>query len=156
VTASYDKTVRIWDFPWTSVAELIDVGIARAPRCLVGRERRSLFLEEEAPEWCYALAKAPYRPRRYGFVHTAIDAARAARLRLDAPEGVVVGRVDKGLSARAAGLRVDDVVLAADGAPVPDQQSLTAALDRVPPNGSIRLTVLRAGQRLEIELKPAF
>jgi S1-C subfamily serine protease len=89
-------------------------------------------------------------------VHTAIDAARAARLRLAAPEGVVIDRVDKGLSARVAGLRVDDVVLAADGAPVPDQQTLTAALDRVPTNGSIRLTVLRAGRRLEIELKPAF
>jgi S1-C subfamily serine protease len=85
-----------------------------------------------------------------------IDADRAKRLRLPAAEGLFVSQVLRGLQADAAGLKVNDVVLAADDAPVTDQESLNAALARVPAAGSIRLTVLRAGQRLDIELKPAF
>jgi serine protease Do len=102
------------------------------------------------------MAKAPYRPLRFGVSHATINEARARRLRLPAAEGVVINRVWKRLPADVAGLRVDDVVLAAEGTPIPDQKSFTAALDRVPAGGSIRLTVLRAGQRLEVELKPAF
>jgi S1-C subfamily serine protease len=148
--------VRLWHVPWTSVVDVIDAGIARVPRCLFERERRALFFADDAPAWCYALAKAPYRPRRYGFSHDAVDALRANRLGMPAAEGLLITRVVRGMPADAAGLRVNDVVLAADGAPVADEKGLNAALDRVPPGSSIRLGVLRAGQRLEIELKPAF
>jgi hypothetical protein len=156
VTASRDGKVRIWSLPWSSVVDLIDAGIARVPRCLSSLERRDLFLARGAPAWCYAPAKAPYRPSRYGFTPSALDEARAKRLRLPSAEGLLVGRVLKGLPADVAGLRLNDVVLAADGAPLADPKSLTDALDRVPTGASIRLTVLRAGQRLDIVLKPAF
>ena len=65
-------------------------------------------------------------------------------------------RIIRGLPADQSGLKVDDVLLQVDGAPVADRRGFTEALDRVPPRGSMRLTVLRAGQRLEIELKSGF
>jgi hypothetical protein len=156
VTTSGDNTVRLWPFPWTSLAELIDTGIARVPRCLFEWERRSLFVAEEVPAWCYTLAKPPYRPRRYGFSYDAVDAARAKRLGLASTEGLAVDRIIRGLPADLAGLKVDDVLLQADGSPVADRKAFTEALDRVPPRGSMRLTVVRAGQRLQIELKAGF
>ena len=156
VTSSGDNTVRLWPFPWTTLAELIDTGIARVPRCLFEWERRNLFVAEEVPAWCYTLAKPPYRPRRYGFSYEAIDAARAKRLGLASAEGLAVERVIRGLPADLAGLKADDVLLQADGAPVADRKAFTEALDRLPAGGRMRLTVLRAGQRLQIELKPAF
>jgi hypothetical protein len=155
-TTSSDSTVRLWPFPWTSAAELIDTAIARVPRCLFEWERRNLFVGDDVPAWCYALAKPPFRPRRYGFSYDAVDAARARRLGLASPEGLAVDRIIRGLTADQAGLKVDDVLLQADGAPVSDRRAFTEALDRVPPRGSMRLTVLRAGQRLEIELKAGF
>jgi S1-C subfamily serine protease len=157
VTTSGDATARVWHFPWRSVADLIDTAVARVPRCLMRQERRELFLPDSSvPSWCYAMAKAPYRPLRFGVSHATINEARAKRLRLPAAEGVVINRIWRQMPADLAGLRVNDVVLAAEGAPVHDQKGFTAALDRVPAGGSIRLTVLRAGQRLEVELKPAF
>jgi S1-C subfamily serine protease len=53
----------------------------------------------------------------------------------------------KGLPAEAAGLQINDVVLAADGANIGDEQSLTARLDAVPAGGSIRLTIRRRGEK---------
>jgi hypothetical protein len=157
VTASTDGTARIWWIgPWTSVASLIDNGTARVPRCLSEYERQDVFLADQPPAWCYVLAKPPYRPLRFGFTHARVDMARAKRLHLANREGSVVNRVLKDQPADAAGLRVDDIVLAADGSAVGSPGSLDAVLDRVPAGGSIRLTVLRAGQRLEIDLKPAF
>jgi PDZ domain/WD domain, G-beta repeat len=156
LTSSGDNTVRLWPFPWSSPVELIDTGIARVPRCLFEWERRNLFVAEEVPAWCYTLAKPPYRPRRYGFSYETIDAARAKRLGLASGEGLAVERVIRGLSADHAGLKADDVLLQADGAPVADRTAFTDALDRLPAGGSIRLVVLRAGRRLDIELKPAF
>jgi len=67
-----------------------------------------------------------------------------------------IDRVHKGLSADVAGLKVNDVVLEVDGAPVADRKSFSDVLDRVPAGGSARLGVLRAGERLEILLMPAF
>jgi S1-C subfamily serine protease len=135
---------------------LIDTGIARVPRCLFEWERRKLFVAEEVPAWCYALAKPPYRPRRYGFSYDAIDAARAKRLGLPGAEGLAIDRVIRGLPADLAGLKTDDVLLQADGVPVVDRKTFTEALDRLPAGGNMRLTVLRGEQRLEVELKPAF
>ena len=71
-------------------------------------------------------------------------------------EVLVVDRVIRGLPADLAGLKVDDVLLQADGAPISDRKVFTDALGRLPAGGSMRLKVLRGSQRLQIELKPAF
>jgi hypothetical protein len=56
-------TIRTISSAWTSIAELIDAGIARVPRCLSEEERRDLFLADEAPAWCHARAKWSHGPR---------------------------------------------------------------------------------------------
>jgi WD40 repeat protein len=157
VTASDDNTARVWRMQWASVAELTDAGIARVPRCLFPQERLDLFIvDSEMPAWCYASAKPPYQPLRYGIAPINIDARRAKRLRLAMAQGVLIDRVHKGLSAHAGGLKVNDVVLTVNGTPVVDRKSFSDALDRVPAGGSARLGVLRAGERLEIVLTPAY
>jgi S1-C subfamily serine protease len=60
------------------------------------------------------------------------------------------------LTAETAGLHLNDVILLVDGEPVADQASLNTRLDRVPAEGSIRLTLLRRGEKREITLKPAY
>jgi hypothetical protein len=54
-----DSTARLW-----SGDQLIEAAIARVPRCLSPGERRAVFLANDPPDWCYALAKSPYKPRR--------------------------------------------------------------------------------------------
>jgi S1-C subfamily serine protease len=102
------------------------------------------------------MAKPPFIPQRYGVFSSAVENAHVKRLRLPYADGAVVTGVLKGLPADEAGLKVNDVVLAADGAPVVDPTSFNEILNRVPAGGSITLSELRAGERLEVVLTPAF
>jgi dipeptidyl aminopeptidase/acylaminoacyl peptidase len=154
LTASTDSTARLWDIqPVVSVKELIATAVGRVPRCLRPEERKKLFLEDEAPAWCYELNKWPYRRLRFGF---SFDDARTARLRLPKIEGIVVTGVNKGLPADLAGLSIDDVIIAIDGDPVNDKKAFSATLERAPAGGVLQVTILRAGERREIELKPRY
>jgi len=59
VTASRDKTARLWDvFPTTQA--LVDDTKWGIPRCLTRARREAAFLEPEPPEWCIELEKWPY------------------------------------------------------------------------------------------------
>ena len=72
-----------------------------------------------------------------------------------AADGKVRSLYRVAIPAEAAGLQVNDVVLLADGKQVTDEDSLNERLAAVPTGGSIRLTILRRGERREITLKPA-
>ncbi|HDK02772.1 MAG TPA: Do family serine endopeptidase, partial [Gammaproteobacteria bacterium] len=65
--------------------------------------------------------------------------------------GSVITRVAPGSSAARAGLRVGDVVVAVDGAPVRRTLELRNAVGLLPIGRRVRLTVLRDGRRLTIE-----
>jgi S1-C subfamily serine protease len=155
VTASEDSTAQIWPLqPSVLVADLIQDAITRVPRCLSLKERQEVFVSPNAPDWCHAKSKHPYKPLRYGISTSAIDAARRKRLRVSAAAGVLVTQVVRDLPAHAAGLQVSDFVTAADGEAISDPRVLSSRLDRVPAGGSIRLTILRSGEQREIILKP--
>jgi serine protease Do len=70
-------------------------------------------------------------------------------LELDTTEGLLVIGVDSGSPAARAGLRPYDVLLAIDGQRVRDPASATALLRTFRPGETVRMTILRDGQRLE-------
>jgi putative serine protease PepD len=59
--------------------------------------------------------------------------------------GASIGAVTSGGPAARAGLRAGDVILAADGRPVADADTLTALLDQHRPGDQVRLRVRRGG-----------
>ncbi|BBK43190.1 hypothetical protein STVA_32100 [Allostella vacuolata] len=69
--------------------------------------------------------------------------------------GIAIERVMPGSPAAGAGLRgadprsgaIGDVIIAVDGRPVKTLGDLAAAVERAGVNGSVELTILRAGQR---------
>jgi hypothetical protein len=59
VTASEDKTARIWDIPADTQA-LVSQAKADIPRCLPPAQRKDFFLPSEPPQWCVEMEKWPY------------------------------------------------------------------------------------------------
>jgi hypothetical protein len=59
VTASLDKTARIWDvFPDTQA--LVSRAKVAVPRCLTSAQRKAFFLPPNPPQWCIEMEKWPY------------------------------------------------------------------------------------------------
>ena len=59
LTASRDKTARIWDV-FRMDGDLIDRAKQTIRRCLTGDQRKKVFLDPEPPYWCIETAKWPY------------------------------------------------------------------------------------------------
>jgi hypothetical protein len=59
VTASADKTARIWRV-FDSTQALVDDAKMVAPRCLSLSERRAAALDLAPPAWCIEMQKWPY------------------------------------------------------------------------------------------------
>ncbi len=68
--------------------------------------------------------------------------------------GIGVAQVVAGSPAHLAGLRVDDVILSVDGAPVEDASDLQRLLVRDAIDRTIRLSILRSGAVVEVEARP--
>ena len=79
-----------------------------------------------------------------------VDARIARGLGLDEARGTVVTRVHPGSAAAAAGLRVGDVILAANGQPIRDAEALRNFQGLQAPNARISLDVRRDGKPLQI------
>ena len=59
VTASWDKTARIWEiFPTTQT--LVDHAKEGVPRCLTQQRREEAFLDPAPEAWCIEMEKWPY------------------------------------------------------------------------------------------------
>jgi len=94
--------------------------------------------------------------RKYGHVHrTEIQASAqnitptlAAGLGLAQNWGVVISDVTPGGPADSAGLKIQDIVITADGRPILGLPGLTAALYMHPPDEVLGLQVLRGSERL--------
>jgi Do/DeqQ family serine protease len=80
-----------------------------------------------------------------------ITADIAASLGLDSVSGAIVGQVEKGSPAEAAGLRQGDVILALNGQNVTDSNALRNAIASMAPGSRASLTVLRDGQKQTLE-----
>ncbi|WP_144140202.1 S1C family serine protease [Paraburkholderia sp. BCC1884] len=73
---------------------------------------------------------------------------------LSSESGVYVMEIVKGSPAALGGLRTDDTVIAIDGQPVQDVDSLQRTLDASKIDRPANVTVLRGAQRLELNLTP--
>jgi WD domain, G-beta repeat len=59
VTASKDRTARVWDvFPDTQA--FVSAAKAAVPRGLTLAQRKAVFLPPEPPAWCIEMEKWPY------------------------------------------------------------------------------------------------
>lgn len=67
--------------------------------------------------------------------------------------GATVARLSENGAAERAGLEEDDAILACDGAAVEDAESFTETVGRRREGATIRLSVERAGQTLEVSVK---
>jgi serine protease Do len=68
------------------------------------------------------------------------------------PAGVTVASVERGGPASRAGLRTGDALLAVNGDKVDSSRSLIRAVAAVPPGNSVRMTVRRGGQEMDISV----
>ena len=59
VTASKDKTARVWDV-FLDTQALVLHAKAVIPRCLTPAQRKAFFLPSEPPAWCIEMEKWPY------------------------------------------------------------------------------------------------
>jgi WD40 repeat protein len=56
VTASADKTARLWDIK-ADPSNLVSRARANIPRCLTPLQRKAYFLRPEPPVWCIGMGK---------------------------------------------------------------------------------------------------
>ncbi len=77
-----------------------------------------------------------------------VPAALAKRLGLGNNVGVIVKDVDSGGIGARMGLRPRDIILEVDGTPIPDPDSLEAALDTSKKEGVVRLKVQRGKRQI--------
>ena len=73
--------------------------------------------------------------------------------RQDGGLGAMIAEVSPGSPADLAGMQVDDVVIEADGSPVDGQPALVAAIRDKSPGDSIKIDVLRDGERITLTAK---
>ena len=73
--------------------------------------------------------------------------------RQDGGLGAMIAEVSPGSPADLAGMKVDDVVIEADGSPVDGQPALVAAIRDKSPGDSIKIDVLRDGERITLTAK---
>jgi 2-alkenal reductase len=87
-----------------------------------------------------------------GILYQLLSPRAAAALDLEIDHGALVTDLSSGGPAREAGVRVDDVITAIDGEDINQQNSLQSMLFKYKPGDTITLTILRAGETLELEL----
>lgn len=73
-----------------------------------------------------------------------------ADLKLDRPEGVAVMSVSDGSGAKAAGVQVNDVIVAVDGEKVNSVPALQEKIGRRRPGDSVKLDIKRAGKAQQV------
>ncbi len=81
-----------------------------------------------------------------------VDAAAARALALDRAEGVVIVGLQRGGPADRAGIRVRDVVVEVEGRPTHNTPTLLARIAQLPPGSSARVTVLRDGRPVAVDV----
>jgi serine protease Do len=87
-------------------------------------------------------------------IPAAVQPALRQRLGIQQESGVLVAGVEAGAPAEAAGVLIGDLLLALDGFAIRDVESLARVLSRAGADELRTLTLLRAGERLELALTP--
>lgn len=89
---------------------------------------------------------------RLGVAFEPLTAELSAELNLDITEGALIREVATGSAAETAGLQVDDVVTAVNDEPVDAERTLRDRLIAYEPGDTVTLTLLRAGESLDISV----
>jgi serine protease Do len=84
-----------------------------------------------------------------------LDKEVAARLGLDKPKGILVAKVFDGSPAAKAGLKDGDVITALAGKPVENGRDLQTVVAGLPLGKPVAITVVRDGQRKELNVMVA-
>jgi S1-C subfamily serine protease len=92
------------------------------------------------------------QPGRVGVAFAQLDAETAAEHGVDETEGALILEVAAGSPAQQAGLEVGDIVVAVNGDAVDAERTLRDRLSFYRQRDVVTLTVLRAGETLEIEV----
>lgn len=90
----------------------------------------------------------PYLGVTYGM----IDADIAAQENLPAQHGALIGQVQAGGPASAAGMKDGDIIIAVDGTQLGDSNSLRQVLMQHKPGDTVKLDVLRDGTPMTFEV----
>lgn len=91
---------------------------------------------------------------RLGVQPSAVPAARREELGLQEGEGgVVLSSVTKGYAAARSGLKAKDVIVAIDGRPLPEENTLDEFRTRIYDAEEQVFTVVRDGKRFEVPVK---
>ena len=88
-----------------------------------------------------------------GVILTPLSPEIAQRFAIEADGGAIVAQVERASPAARAGMRPGDVVVEIDGRPVDTIEQVLGALRRSRSGDVLRLTVVRAGQQLEIPVR---
>ena len=91
------------------------------------------------------------RRPRLGVRVSDVTAVDAEAYRMDEVRGAEINTVEDGGPAEEAGLQIGDVVVAVNGETIEDATDLTTTLAGFRPGDEVTLTVLRDGERREIE-----
>jgi serine protease Do len=81
-----------------------------------------------------------------------VTAEIAESLNLNTTQGALVAEPQAGSPAVTAGIRAGDIITKVNGNPVRDARELARTIGAMPPNTSVRLTVLRGGSEQDITL----
>jgi S1-C subfamily serine protease len=84
-----------------------------------------------------------------------LNKAISRRYEIQVESGFLVAELVPGSPAQAAGMRVGDVIVGAEGVEVRRTKDLLLALSRQPVGQPLDLTVLRNGYRIRLEVRPA-
>ena len=104
--------------------------------------------------------QTPERPRRVqlqtgsflGVELSEVSKETVARLKLRAERGALIEGVTSGSSAAQAGLQKNDVIVKWDGEPIESAREMSRQIRETPPGRLVRLTVMRDGRELEINV----
>jgi S1-C subfamily serine protease len=88
-----------------------------------------------------------------GIQYVPLNPALAARLGVQAQDGMVVGQVVPRSPAAAAGLRQQDIITAIDAQPLEGESALAEAINGHQPGDTTTLTVLRGRQQVSLQIK---
>lgn len=169
-----DRPVRSFDDVISELSRSGEVGKPMTLSVLRGKQKLTLKLTPTArpsDSSAAAKAKAPAsgeaEPVRLGIAAHKLTPFLAKAMNLpEKTTGVLISSVERGAAADRAGLKGGykplagaedvsvggDVIVAAAGQPVDDMPALAGALNGLKPGGSLALTVLRGGQKLDVKV----
>lgn len=79
-----------------------------------------------------------------------VQSEMAEKLRLETPKGALIWRVLEGTPAAKAGLKINDVIVTVDDDAIANVKHLQHVIAMAKPDSTVSLTIIRAGEKLEI------